>query len=87
MTSYSQDRNDDIFFELLKAMPGNPIPLRQQIRPELLHRLIEQHPSATLQQLCELVKLKSGVSLSITSMSRLLRQQGLTCKRGGSFNI
>jgi hypothetical protein len=85
MTNYRYGRNSvdddlDVFFELLKAMPENPIPLHQQITRELLYRLIEQHPGATLQQLCELVKLEFGVSLSITSMSRLLRQQGLTCR-------
>ena len=82
MTSYPCDPNSvgDIMFELLKAMPGNPIPLRQQITPELLHRFIEQYPRAGLQQLCEQVMLESGVSPTITSMSRLLRQQGLTCK-------
>ena len=71
---------DDTFFELLKAMPKSPNPLHQQLTPELLHRLIRQHSGDTLQQLCEQVKLESGVSLSITSMSRLLRRNGLTCK-------
>lgn len=82
MTSYSCDPNsvDDIVFELLKDMLGNPIPLCQQITPELLYRFIEQYPRASLQQLCEQVMLELRVSLSITSMSRLLRQQGLTCK-------
>jgi len=77
---YSEDRNsvDDVSFELLKGMPENQIPLRQWLKPEQLHRLIEQYPRASLKQLCEQVRLELGVSLSITSMSRLLREQDLS---------
>lgn len=79
---YGHDRNsvNDIFFELLKSMPESHPPLRQQLRPEFLQHIVEQYPKATLTELCRLIQHEHGIVLSITSMSQLLRQQGLTCK-------
>lgn len=82
MTSYSEDRNpvDDILFELLKDMPEVLPPLREQLSSELLRDVVRQHPKATLIELCQMVEHEHGIELSTTSMSRLLREQGLTCK-------
>jgi hypothetical protein len=45
-----------------------------------LHRLVNQHPRATLKDLAYLVQGECGVMPSITSMSRLLRRVGLTAR-------
>ena len=76
---YSHDRNsvDDIFFELLKSMPETST-LNQRLTPTTLHRLVNQHPKATLKDLTHLVQAECGITPSSTSLSRLLRRVGLT---------
>jgi hypothetical protein len=80
MVTYSHDRNtvEGVPFEFLKPMP-QMIPLRQRLTPDVLRQIIEQHPKATLVELCERARQEYRVALSFTSMSRLLRQVGFTC--------
>jgi transposase len=61
-------------------MPEVLPPLRQQLSPKLLRDLVKQHPSATLTELCQAIQQRDGIVLSTTSMSRMLRNQGLTCR-------
>ena len=80
MTSYHNGRNsvDDIFFELLKVMPENSIPLYLQLDSDFLSRLVQQHPTATLKELCEAVLTKRGVHISPQTMCKMLMRIGLT---------
>src|SRR2546430_3739907 len=56
------------------ALPISPVPLHEILRHSLLQRLVIQQPSATLQQLCQVVQAQQGVSLSTTSMCRELKR-------------
>jgi hypothetical protein len=47
-------------------MPEVLPPLRQQLSPELLRDLVEQHPRATLSELRQVVRRKYGIALSTT---------------------
>ena len=62
------------------VMPENPIPLRKQLTAELLHRLMEQHPKATLKELGQQLQREPGISISTTSMCHALLKPGLTYK-------
>jgi len=63
-------------FEILKFLPEVPPTLYEQLDSLILERLVELHPNATLQQLCEVVKkergsLKPSISFQGKSMASL----------------
>jgi transposase len=47
----------------------------------LLSKLVKDHNDATLDELCQMLSQKRGISISVPTMSRLLKQQGLTVKK------
>jgi hypothetical protein len=79
MTSYHHDPNavEHVPFELLKPMP-NTTPVSERLTPELLRRLVDQNPRASLNEFAYAVQDELGVKPSITHLSRLLRSVGLT---------
>jgi hypothetical protein len=69
-------------FELFKPMPDTT-PICELLTPEMLRRLAQANPRATLKDLAYAVQDELGVKLSITHMSRLLRRVGLNSKARG----
>src|SRR5258707_15233057 len=82
MTTYTCGPNPALesTFEILKLLPEVPPTLHDQFDSIILHRLVERHPNATLQQLCEVVKKERGMVLSPQSMCKVLLRVGLTRK-------
>jgi transposase len=58
--------------------------LCQQKEQQLVRRLIEQQPDATLDELCEAVERKRKLQLSRPTMSRLLQRLDLGRKKSRS---
>lgn len=80
MEFYTYVRNpaSDSTFEILKLLPDVPPTLYQQFDSISLQRLVERHPNATLQELCEVVKKERGMVLSPQSMCKALLRVGLS---------
>lgn len=80
MTTYTCARNPALesTFEILKLLPEVPPTLYEQLDSITLQRLVESHPNATLQQLCEVVKEERGMVLSPQSMCKALLRVGLS---------
>jgi transposase len=70
----------------IAALPhgGGRRPLCQEKEHQLVRRLIEQQPDATLDELCEAVERKRQLQLSRPTMSRLLQQLDLGRKKSRS---
>jgi transposase len=78
---YSHNRNsvDELTFELLKSVPEN-LPLHQQLDENFLRGLVEQHPRATLQQYCQMIQQRHGITLSPQTMCKLLARIGMNTR-------
>lgn len=70
----------------IAALPhgGGRRPLCQEKEQQLVRRLIEQQPDATLDELCEAVERKRKLQLSRPTMSRLLQRLDLGRKKSRS---
>lgn len=79
---YTPVRNPSLepTFEILKLLPEVPPTLYEQFDSNTLHRLVERHPNATLQQLCEVVKKERRIVLTPQSMCKVLLRVGLSRK-------
>lgn len=62
-----------VSFQISQDLPQPSLPLYQQITPDLLRKLIEKNPTATLRELCELVEEERSVMISPTAMCRLVK--------------
>jgi hypothetical protein len=80
MEGYSHVRSPtlDSTFEILKLLPEVPPTLYEELDLTTLHRLVQRHPTATLQQLCEQVKKERRMVLSPQSMCKVLLRVGLS---------
>ena len=63
-----------------KKRPGSKPKLDEEAR-KLLEANLEEHPEATLPQRCEFLRRVRGVSLSVSTVSRMLRRMGWTRKK------
>jgi transposase len=63
-----------------KKRPGSKPKLDEGAR-KLLEANLEEHPEATLPQRCEFLRRVRGVSLSVSTVSRMLRRMGWTRKK------
>ena len=70
---------EEVRFELHKSLPQAK-PLFKKENLLLVRRLIEQHPKATLQQLCEMVQREKGFRVYTSSMHRAQMRLGLRRK-------
>jgi site-specific DNA recombinase len=79
---YTWDPNTvyEVPFVLNKSLPPTPIPLRKQLDEFFIQSLVKQYPSATLRELCDKVEQKTGITLSTSSMGRLLGRYGFKYK-------
>lgn len=70
----------------ITALPhgGGRTTLCQQKERDLVRRLIQQQPDATLDELCEAVEHKRRVRVSRPTMSRLLQRLDLSRKKSRS---
>lgn len=70
----------------IAALPhgGGRQPLCREKEQQLVRRLIEQQPDATLEELCEAVARKRQLQLSRPTMSRLLQRLDLGRKKSRS---
>lgn len=70
----------------IAALPhgGGRTALCQQKEHDLVHRLIEKQPDATLDELCEAVERKRKLRVSRPTMSRLLQRLDLSRKKSRS---
>jgi len=66
---------------------GGRKPLCDKKERELVARLIESQPDATLDELCTAVERKRKVRVSRPTMSRLLRRLGLPRKKSRSTPV
>jgi transposase len=66
------------------AHSGGRKGLCQAKEQELIRRLIEKQPDATLNELCEAIEQKRHVSVSRPTMSRLLQRLDLSRKKSHS---
>ena len=73
----------------IAALPhgGGRTALCQHKEHNLVRRLIEQQPDATLDELCEAVAGKRRVRVSRPTMSRLLQRLGLPRKKSRSTPV
>lgn len=80
---YRHDRNEEeqIPFELERSIPITPRTFFKDYTDTLVRQLLEQHPAATLRELCEHVRREHNLTVSISSMHRALQRLGL-CHRG-----
>jgi transposase len=51
---------------------------------ETLRQLVSEQPDATLEELCELLRDRSGVNTSVATMCRQLSRMGITLKKRAS---
>jgi transposase len=63
-----------------KKRPGSKPKLDEGAR-KLLEANLEEHPEATLPQRCEFLRRVRGVSVSVSTVSRMLRRMGWTRKK------
>jgi transposase len=63
-----------------KKLPGSKPKLDESAR-KLLEANLEEHPEATLPQRCEFLLRVCGVSVSDSTVSRMLRRMGWTRKK------
>jgi transposase len=63
-----------------KKRPGSKPKLDEGVR-KLLEANLEDHPEATLPQRCEFLRRVCGVSVSDSTVSRMLRRMGWTRKK------
>jgi transposase len=63
-----------------KKRPGSKPKLDEGAR-KLLEANLEEHPEATLPQRCEFLRRVRGVSVSVSTVSRILRRMGWTRKK------
>jgi transposase len=47
----------------------------------LLRKLVQQHNDATLEELCEMLHKHRGITISVPTMSRLLKRENLPVKK------
>jgi site-specific DNA recombinase len=79
MTLYRRDPNSVEFpFEISRSFPDKTLALYEQFDSAFLYRLVQQKPSATLKELCDLVLKDRGVIISEQSMCKLLLRVGLS---------
>ena len=73
----------------ITALPhgGGRTALCQAKEQELVRRLIEKEPDATLDELCEVVEHKRNVRVSRPTMSRVLRRLDLSRKKSRSTPV
>jgi transposase len=73
----------------IKALPhgGGRTALCQHKERDLVRRLIEKQPDATLDELCEAVEHKRRVRVSRPTMSRLLQRLDLSRKKSHSTPV
>ena len=62
-------------------MPNNGGPTAKLAGQEEIEKLIKEKPDYTLQQLCDRVKEKTGISVSISTMCIQLKRLSLTTKK------
>ena len=63
-------------------MPNNGEPTAKLAgQEEVIEKLIKEKPDYTLQQLCDRVKEKTGISVSISTMCIQLKRLSLTTKK------
>ena len=76
---YSHDRNtvEEIPFEFAKSMPETLPSLYQLFDSTVLRRLIDNHPTSSLQELCDCVKREQGIIFSPQTMCKLLLRADL----------
>lgn len=84
MTSYCRDRNlvSEVGFELAKFLP-EAVPLKDKLTPEFLRRLLHHHPSATLAEFRDDLKLEHSIVASTTAFCRVLKRAGLDRRARG----
>jgi hypothetical protein len=68
----------NVSFQFLKAMPETPPPLHLQLDSEYLAHLVQQHPTATLRELCDIVLRERGLTISPQTLCKLLIRAGLS---------
>ncbi len=75
--SYSRSRNsvEQIPFEIAKVVSQRK-PFWSDERIRLLRHFLQKRPTATLRELCALMKHDYGLSVSITEMSRARTRLG-----------
>jgi site-specific DNA recombinase len=99
-TDYSKDRSAGtevyshtrstvipVHFELNRLLPQKPMPLREQLDPSFIQILVQQNPNATLRELCEQIHYETGITLSPTSMCRILLRLGLPYKARQQLDV
>ncbi|MFY9574643.1 MAG: hypothetical protein WAV20_24850, partial [Blastocatellia bacterium] len=78
MTAYSPGRNSasEVGFELAKILP-EVVPLKDKLTPEFLRRLLQHHPSATLAEFCDDLRVEFSIEASSTALCRAFKRAGL----------
>jgi len=78
MALYTPARNSasEVGFELAKFLP-EAIPLKDKLTPEFLRRLLQHHPSATLAEFRDDLKIEFSIEASTTALSRAFKRAGL----------
>ena len=66
----------------IEPLPNNGGPTAKLAgQEEVIEKLIKEKPDYTLQQLCDRVKEKTGISVSISTMCIQLKRLNLTTKK------
>lgn len=75
---YNAVRNpaSEVGFELTKFLPEE-VPLKDKLTPELLRRLLQDVPRATLEQYSDKVRREYSLVISTTSLCRAFKRAGL----------
>ncbi len=78
MVSYRRDRSSVTIngFELAKFLP-EAVPLKDKLTPEFLRRLLQQHPSATLAEFRDELRVEFSIEASTTALCRAFKRAGL----------
>ena len=89
MTSDNQAHNseEEIPFELARFLPPAHTSLKEKLTPDQLYGLVKDIPSTTLSRLCSQAQIEWGVTMSTTSMCRLLKQYGIPHKSKGRAEV
>jgi transposase len=74
-------------YVVTRMLPKNEAILKRE-NLDLVRKLVQQHPTATLRELCGELRREYNLTMSITSMSRALKRLGLEHKqRGAALSI
>jgi site-specific DNA recombinase len=88
MESYRRDRSSvtEIGFEFAKFLP-EAVPLRDKLTPEFLRRLLQHHPSATLAQFSDELRIEYSIEASPTALCRAFKRAGLDHSGRSRFKL